>query len=211
MFERFTEPARRALFFAHYEATESGVRAITPEHLLLGLCHQASGALRPMFARWNIAADVLRGRVQEGFASGGKFPASVEIPFSPEAQRALQFAVAESDRLLNDYIGSEHVLLGIIRVDESHAARVLHELGVRLDEAREVAATIPAPPAEFAPFALEDVFDPLKESARGFDQVEGLLAQIEELDRRLIDDPGPRAMLERLRAQLRELRETLGL
>jgi ATP-dependent Clp protease ATP-binding subunit ClpC len=208
MFERFTESARRALFFARYEAGESGVRMITPEHLLLGLWHQAAGPLGLMLQHWKITPEVLRSRVEAGLAFGEKFPTSVEVPFSPDATRALHYAVEESDRLLIDYIGSEHLMLGIIRVGESHAARVLSDLGMRLDEAREVAAQLPPPHSEATHLGTSRI---AFAADTAFGQIEWLLARLEQLDRRLTQEPGPRAMLENLRARLRELRSAMGL
>ena len=137
MFERYTEGARRVLFFARYEASQLGSVSIETEHLLLGLLREGKGVTGSIFARAHLSFDRIRREIEERTVFHGKISTSVEIPFSSEAKRVLGFAAEEADRLLHNYIGTEHLLLGILREDRSVAASVLTEKGMRLDVVRD--------------------------------------------------------------------------
>jgi hypothetical protein len=137
MFERYTERARRVLFFARYEASQLGHLTIETEHLLLGLIRDGGGLTNRLFARAHLSVDALREETIRRAKRGEKFSTAVEIPFSADTKRALGFAAEESDRLLHNYIGTEHLLLGILREDKSVAASILMEKGMRLDTVRE--------------------------------------------------------------------------
>ena len=137
MFERFTERARRALFFARYEASQLGSTSIDTEHLLLGLIRESKGLTTRLFADAGIALDEVRDEVLRRVPAQPKTPTSVEIPFSAAAKRVLQHAAQEADRLSHDYIGTEHLLLGLLREQGSVAADVLTSRGLRLDRVRE--------------------------------------------------------------------------
>ena len=143
MFERYTESARRALFFARYEASELGDLVINTEHLLLGLVR--SGTAARIFADRGVSVQDIRRDIEKSrAASADKVATSVEIPFDREAKVALQFAAEEADRLAHHHIGTEHLLLGLLRVEESSAAAILMNHGWRLPQLREVVATIAA-------------------------------------------------------------------
>lgn len=135
MFERYTEDARRALFFARYEASQLGVRSIETEHLLLGLLREAKGLTGRILAPHGIGD--LRREVEARTEPREKFSTSVEIPFSPETKNVLQFAAQEADRLLHRDIGTEHLLLGLLREERSVAATILVDRGLRLESLRE--------------------------------------------------------------------------
>ena len=155
MFERYTESARRALFFARYEASESGVPvsgpAIETEHLLLGLLRDNKGIIKELFAEANISYDDVRAQVRARESIKENVATSVEIPFSPDAKRALQCAAQEADRLLHSYIGPEHLLLGLLRAEGSVAASILNAHGLTLETARErVVAILRMVPADAA-------------------------------------------------------------
>jgi uncharacterized protein (TIGR03435 family) len=137
MFERYTEPARRMLFFARYEASRLGSLSIESEHLLLGLFREGTGLTSRVFAGAQVRADDVRREVEGRSARREQVPTSVEIPFSTESKRILQYAAQESDRLLHDYIGTEHLLLGILREERSLAATILKHKGMRLDVTRD--------------------------------------------------------------------------
>src|SRR5438105_12449810 len=113
MFERYTERARRVLFFARYEASELGNRSIEPEHLLLGLIREGKGLTNTIFARAKISRKELREEIVGRTTFQEKIGTSVEIPFSAEAKRVLQYTAQEAERLRHDYIGTEHLLLAI--------------------------------------------------------------------------------------------------
>jgi ATP-dependent Clp protease ATP-binding subunit ClpC len=137
MFERYTERARRVLFFARYEASQLGSVSIETEHLLLGLIREGRGLMSRVLARSNVSAEALRKELEGRTVSRGKVPASDEIPLSTETKRALAFATEEADRLLHTYIGTEHLLLGILREEQSLAASVLAGRGIGLGAVRE--------------------------------------------------------------------------
>ena len=136
MFERYTERARRVLFFARYEASQLGSIAIETEHLLLGQIREGKGLTARIFARAHLSLETIRKEIEGRSVFREKISTSVEIPFSPEVKRALNFAAEESDRLLHNYIGTEHLLLGILREDRSVAASILKEKGMRLETVR---------------------------------------------------------------------------
>ena len=137
MFEKFTEKAKRVLFLARYEASQMGSRVIGTEHLLLGLLKEGEEVTRELFARSNINVDMLRAELEEIGPSREKISTSVEIPFSEETKKALAYADEEASRMLHTYIGTEHLVLGLLRVEHSAAARILMEKGMVLYAARE--------------------------------------------------------------------------
>src|SRR6188472_3375168 len=137
MFERYTERARRVLFFARYEASQLGSMSIETEHLLLGLIREGKGLTSRIFARSHLSLENIRKEIEGRTVFREKVSTSVEIPFSAETKRVLQFAAEEADRLLHNYIGTEHVLLGILREERSVAASILMEKGMRLHTVRE--------------------------------------------------------------------------
>ena len=137
MFERYTERARRVLFFARYEASQLGSISIETEHLLLGLIREGKGLTSRMFSRSHLSLENIRKEIEGRTVLREKVSTSVEIPFSTETKRVLQFAAEEADRLLHNYIGTEHLLLGILREERSVASMVLSETGMRLNTIRE--------------------------------------------------------------------------
>ena len=137
MFERYTERARRVLFFARYEASQLGSISIETEHLLLGLIREGKGLTSRIFARSHLSLESIRKEIEGRTVFREKVSTSVEIPFSAETKRVLQFAAEEADRLLHNYIGTEHLLLGILREERSVAATILMEKGMRLNAVRE--------------------------------------------------------------------------
>src|SRR6516225_6324977 len=137
MFERYTERARRVLFFARYEASQLGSISIENEHLLLVLVREGKGLTSRIFARSHLSLESIRKEIEGRTVFREKVSTSVEIPFSAETKRVLQCAAEEADRLLHNYIGTEHLLLGILREERSVAASVLLEKGMRLNSVRE--------------------------------------------------------------------------
>jgi uncharacterized protein (TIGR03435 family) len=137
MFERYTERARRVLFFARYEASQLGSISIETEHLLLGLVREGKGVTSRVFARAHVSLENIRKEVEGRTVFRPPVSTSVEIPFSPEAKRVLLLAAEESDRLLHTHIGTEHLLLGILREERSVAASILMEKGMRIDAVRD--------------------------------------------------------------------------
>jgi ATP-dependent Clp protease ATP-binding subunit ClpC len=149
VFERYTESAKRALFFARYEASELGGIAIETEHLLLGLIRESHGWVPRILAQSNVTAESLRKDLEGRSIFREKIATSVEMPFSAEAKRALAFAAEEADRLRHNYIGTEHMFLGLLRDERSVAASILTARGLRIDLVRNTVVTLlaesPAP------------------------------------------------------------------
>jgi uncharacterized protein (TIGR03435 family) len=144
MFERFTERARRVLFFARDEASQLGSIDIDTEHLLLGLIRECKGLTNRLFAEAGIALDDIRDEVLRRVGVRTKISTSAEIPFSTAAKRVLQHAAQEADRLLHDYVGTEHLLLGLLHEQGSVAVDVLTSRGLRLDRVREQIVGLPS-------------------------------------------------------------------
>ena len=137
MFERYTERARRVLFFARYKASQLGSISIETEHLLLGLIREGKGLTSRLFSRSHISLESIRKEIEGRTIFREKVSTSVEIPFSTETKRVLQQASEEADRLLHNYIGTEHLLLGLLREECSVASSILSEKGMRLNSVRE--------------------------------------------------------------------------
>jgi len=187
MFERYTERARRVLFFARYEASQLGSVSIETEHLLLGLIREGKGLTSRIFARSEVALDSVRKEIEGRTVLREKVSTSVDIPFATETKRALQYAAEEADRLLHTYIGTEHLLLGILREDRSLAASILMEKGLRLDHVREDVVSLlneksaAAPRPKEAPLLAEFSRD-LTEAA-GRKALDPLIGREEEVER----------------------------
>lgn len=140
MFERYTEKARRVIFFARYEASLAGGEAIEPEHLLLGLAREDNPLLVRFLPNGEGSVESMRAEIQRQVAERERIPTSVELPLAPESKRVLHYAHEESDRLRDRHIGTEHLLLGLMREERSIAEQVLSELGLSLDGVRAALA-----------------------------------------------------------------------
>ena len=114
MFERFTERAKRTLFYARYEASSLGGTAIETEHLLLGLIRQGTGLTSDVFVKAHVSLDVVRTEIRERVPVRESLPLSVEIPFSIDVQQILRVAAEEANRLGHGHVGTEHLLVGIL-------------------------------------------------------------------------------------------------
>jgi ATP-dependent Clp protease ATP-binding subunit ClpC len=136
MFERYTEKARRIIFFARYEALQYGSQVISPEHILLGLLREDK-TLSAKFFPFRVTGDAIRREVESRIVLREKMPQSAELHLSPETKRILAFAREESERLRSRSIGTEHLLLGLLREERSIAAEILFQQGVRLQSVRE--------------------------------------------------------------------------
>ncbi len=137
MFERYTERARRVIFFARYEASQLGSNSIETEHLLLGLIREGKGLTSRIFSKSHLSMESIRKEIEGRALYRDKVSTSVDIPLSPESKRVLSFAAEEAERMLHNYIGTEHVLLGLMREEKSVAAGILSEKGMRLSAVRE--------------------------------------------------------------------------
>lgn len=142
MFERYTEKARRVIFFARYEASQFGSPYIESEHLLLGLLREDK-SLANRFLRSHASVESIRKQVERDTTFRKMIPTSVDLPLSEECKRILLYASKEADRLAHKHIGTEHLLLGMLREKDGYAARLLNENGVTLESARNYAEGAP--------------------------------------------------------------------
>src|SRR2546421_6813788 len=136
MFERFTDRARRVVVLAQEEARMLNHGYIGTEHILLGLIHEGGGVAAKALESLGIRLEAVRQQVEEIIGQGQQAP-SGHIPFTPRAKKVLELAHREARALGHDYIGTEHILLGLIREGEGVAAQVLVKLGADLSRVRQ--------------------------------------------------------------------------
>jgi len=137
MFSRFTLPALQVLFFARYEVSQLASSALEPEHILMGIMGQGNGLGSRILARTIDSLDDLRSDIVPRVSGREKVLEAQEVPFSASSQRALQYAAEEADRLLHKYVGTEHLLLGLLREGGSVAAELLTARGLSIEAVRE--------------------------------------------------------------------------
>ncbi|HUF24099.1 MAG TPA: ATP-dependent Clp protease ATP-binding subunit [Vicinamibacterales bacterium] len=206
MFERYTERARRVLFFARYEASQLGSISIETEHLLLGLIREGKGLTSRIFQRSHLSLETIRKEIEGRTVFREKVSTSVEIPFSQETKRVLQHAAEEAERLMHNYIGTEHLLLGILREEQSVAATILTEKGMRLASVREdivqllnektTLTRVKETPllAEFSrdltDAAMKNLLDPLVGRDKEIERVQQVLCRRTKNNAVLIGEPG---------------------
>src|SRR5690554_1009127 len=136
MFERFTDRARRVVVLAQEEARMLNHNYIGTEHILLGLIHEGEGVAAKALESLGISLDAVREQVQEIIGQGQQSPTG-HIPFTPRAKKVLELSLREGLQLGHNYIGTEHILLGLIREGEGVAAQVLVKLGADLNRVRQ--------------------------------------------------------------------------
>src|SRR5690606_26818866 len=136
MFERFTDRARRVVVLAQEEARMLNHNYIGTEHILLGLIHEGEGVAAKALESLGIALEGVRQQVEEIIGQGQQAPTG-HIPFAPRANKGLELALREALQLGHNYIGTEHILLGLIREGEGVAAQVLVKLGADLNRVRQ--------------------------------------------------------------------------
>jgi hypothetical protein len=143
VFERYTDKARRAMFFARYEASLFGSSYIESEHLLLGVLRE----YRELGRRLSISIDAVesvRAEIAKRSVPGEKTWTSVDIPLSGDCKRVLHHTVEEADRLSHRHIGCEHLLIGLLREETCFAADMLKRFGISLEQLRTEAEEVPA-------------------------------------------------------------------
>jgi len=139
MFERYNEKARRSIFFARYEASEFGSSQIESEHLLLGLLRENKG-IWTLTLGLKLSEEEIRAVIVDSTTLRDKTSTSVDLPLANECKRILAFGAEEALRSGREHIGSEHLLLGILREQECLAARILRKQGLELKKARTLIA-----------------------------------------------------------------------
>ena len=136
MFERFTDRARRVVVLAQEEARLLNHNYIGTEHILLGLLREGEGIGAQVLIDMEVQLERVRESVQKRIGSGGSSPLG-HIPFTPRAKKVLELSLREALQLGHNYIGSEHILLGLVREGEGVAALTLAEFGVQLETVRQ--------------------------------------------------------------------------
>ncbi len=179
MFERYTEKARRVIFFARYEASQFGSPYIESEHLLLGIVREDK-ALTNRFLRSEVAS--IRKQVESQTTTREKTSTSVDLPLSNESKRVLAYAAEEAERLAHKHIGTEHLLLGLLREEKCFGAQILTERGVQLSRVREDLARQPheAVLGQKRPSVLDELRPCISDL---MDQTQSLIGREKELDR----------------------------
>jgi Clp amino terminal domain, pathogenicity island component/UvrB/uvrC motif len=175
MFERFTDRARRVVVLAQEEARMLDHNYIGTEHLLLGLIHEGEGVAAKALEAMGISLNAVRQQVETIIGRGEQAP-SGHIPFTPRAKRVLELSLRESGQLGHNYIGTEHILLGLVREGEGVAAQVLVKLGADLNRVRQMVVQLLN--------GRETEARPKLRSMRG-GVIEDVLARLDSMDGRL--------------------------
>src|SRR5262250_1372216 len=205
VFERYTEKARRVIFFARYEASQYGSPYIETEHLLLGLMREDK-ALANRFLRQQGSIESIRKEIEARITIRERISTSVEVPLSAECKRILNMAAEEAERLGVKHVGTEHLLLGILREEKCFGAEILMERGLRLSSLREelarttgekTPASRPKETSLLAEFsrdltsaAAEGSLDPLVGRENEVDRVIQILCRRTKNNPVLIGEPG---------------------
>ena len=137
MFDRFTDRAKKVMSFARQEAMKFNHEYIGTEHILLGLVQEGSGVAANVLKNMTVDLDKIRHEVEKIVKTGPSMVTMGQLPFTPRAKKVLELSLEEASQLSHNYIGTEHLLLGLIRENEGIAAQVLMNLGVKLEEVRE--------------------------------------------------------------------------
>ena len=136
MFERFTERARKVIILAREEAIRLGHNFVGTEHLLLGLVREGDGLAVAILKKLNVNLATLKGEVEKIVSVGSEVTPAGEIPFTPQAKKVLEYAISEARSMGHNYIGTEHLLLGLVREGEGIASLVLRDFGVTVPAAK---------------------------------------------------------------------------
>ncbi len=137
MFEKYNEKARRALFFARYEASKLGSRVIESEHVLLGILREGEESVMSLLGTFDAKPDDLRRTVEGERVFVERISSTAELPLSEETKKILAYAAHEAESMLHPAVGSEHLLIGILRVERCQAMRILTQAGLDLYAVRE--------------------------------------------------------------------------
>ncbi len=136
MFERFTERARKVIILAREEAIRLGHNFVGTEHLLLGLVREGDGLAMAILKKLTVNLSTLKGEVEKIVSVGTQVSPAGEVPFTPQAKKVLEYAISEARSMGHNYIGTEHLLLGLVREGEGIASLVLRDVGVTVAAAK---------------------------------------------------------------------------
>jgi ATP-dependent Clp protease ATP-binding subunit ClpC len=142
MFEKYNEKARRALFFARYEASKLGSRVIESEHILLGILREGEETVTEIFRRFQVKPEDIRREIEGERVFVERISSTAELPLSEESKKILAYASHEAESMLHATVGSEHLLIGILRVEGCTAMRILAQHGFDVYTVREEVLSI---------------------------------------------------------------------
>jgi ATP-dependent Clp protease ATP-binding subunit ClpC len=142
VFEKYNEKARRALFFARYEASKLGSRVIESEHVLLGILREGEDTVSELFRRFRVKPEEIRREIEGERVFVERISSTAELPLSEESKKILAYAAHEAESMLHESVGSEHLLIGILRVEGSLAQRILGQYGFDTYSVREEVMSI---------------------------------------------------------------------
>jgi ATP-dependent Clp protease ATP-binding subunit ClpC len=142
MFEKYNEKARRALFFARYEASKLGSRVIESEHILLGILREGEEAIGEILRRFQVRPEEIRREIEGERVFVERISSTAELPLSEESKKILAYASHEAETMLHQTVGSEHLLIGILRVEGCLAMRILAQHGLDVFAVRDEVAAI---------------------------------------------------------------------
>ncbi len=198
MFDRFTDRARKVMGYARHEAVRLGHDYIGTEHMLLGIMLESSGVAANVLENLDVDLDKVRAEVERCRAAGSATPMG-PLPFNQEAKRALDESIAATRELHHKYVGTEHVLLGLLRVDDCVAAKVLAGIGLKAEDVqREImellsvdgldaaAADITGAEPMFAPDALKAIryaVEEAREAGAPFTDIKHLRAGLDRAEK----------------------------
>jgi ATP-dependent Clp protease ATP-binding subunit ClpA len=193
MFDRYTDRARRVVILAQEEARCLNHNYIGTEHVLLGLIHEGHGVAAQVLGSLGIELQAIRKQVEEIIGHGQQAPQG-HIPFTPRAKKVMELALREALQLGHNHIGTEHLLLALIREGQGVGAQVLHQLGADLDSARQQVlekvgkqTTVRVSPLDLRAEVTEQVKQVLTESKTGRLPHAELYDHLRDLERRLED------------------------
>ena len=206
MFEKFNEKARRALFFARYEASKLGSRVIESEHILLGILREGEETVAELFRRFHVKTDDVRREIEGERVFVERISSTAELPLSEEAKKILAYAAHEAESMLHPTVGSEHLLVGVLRVEGCAAMRVLVQHGFDVYSLREEVVAIArdresAQQKKELPFLSEysrdltalaagEGFDPLVGREREVERIVQILSRRTKNNPILLGEPG---------------------
>jgi ATP-dependent Clp protease ATP-binding subunit ClpC len=206
VFEKFNEKARRALFFARYEASKLGSRVIESEHVLLGILREGEETVAELFRRFHVKPEEVRREIEGERVFVERISSTAELPLSEESKKVLAYAAHEAESMLHPAVGSEHLLVGILRVEGCLAMRILTQQGfdvytlreevLSLTKEREASQQKKELPflseysRDLTALAQQDGFDPLVGREREVERIIEILSRRTKNNPILLGEPG---------------------
>jgi|CXWL01.1.fsa_nt_gi ATP-dependent Clp protease ATP-binding subunit ClpC len=206
MFEKYNEKARRALFFARYEASKLGSRVIESEHILLGILREGEETVAEVFRRFHLKPEEIRREIEGERVFVERISSTAELPLSEESKKILAYASHEAEGMLHATVGSEHLLIGILRVESCLAMRILVQHGLEVFSVREEVLSIVKEREasqqrkelpflteygrELTTLAAEGAFDPLIGREDEVDRIIQILSRRTKNNPILLGEPG---------------------